>query len=65
MKIEITLTKAEKDETIDLVVFDPCVAIDCSEIDCVDCPLHNAAVGVRKAHEVFINVLNKLRVEGE
>lgn len=65
MKINITLTKAEKDETIDLVIFDPCAAIDCRDIDCKECPLYNAVKDVRRAGEAFVNVLDKLIVEGE
>ena len=65
MKIEIILTKTEKDETIDLVVFDPCAAINCREIDCNECPLRNVAEDVRRAGEAFVNVLEKLTVEDE
>ena len=65
MKIEITLTKREKDETIDLVTYDPCGCIDCRGIDCEECPLRNAAEDVRRAGEAFVNVLEKLGVEGE
>lgn len=65
MKVEITITKAEKDETLDLVVFDPCVVIDCREISCEECPLHSAAYDLRKASEAFVKVLEKMKVEGE
>ena len=65
MKIKITLTKAEKDETLDLVVFDPCTAIDCREISCEECPLHSAAYDLRKAQDTFVNLLEKLTVEDE
>lgn len=65
MKIKITLTETEKDGTLDLVVFDPCAAIDCREINCEECPLRNVAEDVRRASEAFVNVLDKLTVEGE
>lgn len=65
MKIEITLTKAEKDETLDLVVFDPCAAIDCREIDCDACPLRSVAEDVRRASVAFVDVLEKMKVAGE
>ena len=62
MKIQITLTKAEKDETLDLVNFDPCAAINCREIDCDECPLQCVAEDIRRAGEAFANVLDKLTV---
>ena len=65
MKIEIILTKTEKDETLDLVVFDPCTAIDCREISCEECPLHSVAYDLRKAQDTFVNLLEKMKVEGE
>ena len=65
MKIKITLTKAEKDEALDLVAFDPCAAINCREIDCNECPLYSVAEDIRRAGEAFVNVLEKLTVEGE
>ena len=65
MKVEITITKAEKDETLDWVVFDPCAVIDCREISCEECPLHSAAYDLRKAQDTFVNLLEKMKVEGE
>ena len=65
MKVEITITKAEKDETLDLVVFDPCAVIDCREISCEECPLRSVAYDIRKASEAFVKVLEKMKVEGE
>ena len=65
MKIQITLTKAEKEETLDIVTFDPCAAIHCRKIDCDECPLQCVAEDVRRAGVAFANVLDKIAVEDD
>ena len=38
MKVSVVLTKAEKDQTQQLIFSDPCTYIECGEIDCDVCP---------------------------
>lgn len=65
MKVDILITKEEKDETLDLVVFDSCAVIDCRELNCEECPLHGVAHDLRKAQDAFVKVIEKMKVEGE
>ena len=64
MKINITVTETEVQNTIDTVYVDPCAHIECVGIDCDHCPLQVAAEECRKAQEKFINILNSFSVEG-
>lgn len=63
MKVSITITKKEKNSTEDLVLKDPCSCIECGLIDCDVCPLHEAAVELRKAQEKFSKILQSIDEE--
>ncbi len=63
MKISVTLTKEEKNSTENLVLRDPCTNIECGNIDCDCCPLHEVAVALRKAQENFSKVLQSIDEE--
>ena len=65
MKIAITITKEERAKTYNAVYIDPCRDIECTGIDCENCPLQNVAEEMRKAQESFINVLNSFVVVEE
>ena len=41
--MKIVITKKEYDETMDLLIMDPCESIECSGIDCNYCPFREAA----------------------
>lgn len=62
MKITTTITKEERARTYNAVLNDPCKDIDCAEIDCETCPLHSAAIKMRKAQERFIDILDSMVV---
>ena len=64
MKIITTLTAEEKKKTLDMILFDPCTHILCSEINCDECPLQNVAFALRKAQEDYENTINKIKIEG-
>ena len=64
MKINITITKEEVDNTIDILE-DPCNHINCGEIDCECCPFRTAAEELRKAQERFRRVLDEIEVAEE
>ena len=63
MKVSITITKKEKNSTEDLVLKDPCSCIECGNIDCDVCPLHEVAVELRKAQEKFSKILQSIDEE--
>lgn len=63
MKINITITEAERLNTINTVYVDPCADIDCAGIDCDHCPLQVAAEECRKAQDKFISVLKSFSIE--
>ena len=63
MKIQITITKEERDCTEDIIMVDPCFHIKCHEIDCHECPLRENAEELRKAQERFMRTLNGIEVE--
>ena len=65
MRITTTLTAKEKNKTLEGVMFDPCTHIQCSEIDCDECPLQAAGEALRRAQEEYARVLDKIVVEGE
>jgi hypothetical protein len=65
MKIQITMTKEEHDNTIDIVMLDPCTHIQCGQIDCEVCPFRESAEGLRKAKEKFMRVLNEIEVKND
>ena len=65
MKIQITITKEERDCTEHIIMVDPCFHIKCGQIDCKQCPLRENAEELRKAQERFMRVLNEIEVENE
>ena len=63
MKVSVTISKGEKNSTEDLVLKDPCTHIDCGNIDCDVCPLHEVVVELRKAQEKFSKILQSIDEE--
>jgi hypothetical protein len=63
MKINITITEVELQDTIKTVYIDPCAHIECMGIECDNCPLQAAAEECRKAQEKFVNILHSFSVE--
>lgn len=63
MKINITITEVELQNTINAIYIDPCSHIDCAGIDCNNCPLQAAAEECRKAQEKFADILNSFSIE--
>lgn len=65
MKITIAITKEERTKTYNLVYVDPCKEINCTGIDCENCPLQTVSEKVRKAQDGFISVLNSITIAEE
>jgi hypothetical protein len=63
MKINITITEVELQNTINTIYIDPCSHIECAGIDCDNCPLQVAAEECLKAQEKFINILKGFSIE--
>jgi hypothetical protein len=63
MKIQITITKEEHDNTTNIIMVDPCSHILCGQIDCDKCPLRENAEALRKEQERFMRALNEIEVE--
>jgi hypothetical protein len=63
MKINITITEVELQNTIKAVYIDPCASIDCTGVNCDNCPLQVAAEECRKAQDKFIDILKSFSVE--
>lgn len=63
MKIQITITKEERNNTENIIMVDPCRYIKCGQIDCENCPLQENAEKLRKEQERFMRVLNEIKVE--
>ena len=63
MKMIVTMTKEEKSNTEKIILVDPCTHINCGIIDCDSCPLHEAAVALRKAQESFSKILQSIDEE--
>jgi hypothetical protein len=63
MKLSVTISKEEKNETENVILKDPCAHIECGEIDCEACPLHKTAVALRKAQDDFMNTLHSITEE--
>jgi hypothetical protein len=63
MKISITITKEEKNRAENSIIVDPCMHIECCEIDCNNCPLREVAEELRKAQENFNKVLQSIEEE--
>lgn len=63
MKIQITITKEERDNTENIIMVDPCAQIFCRGIDCHECPLRENAEELQKAQEKFMRALNSIEVE--
>ena len=66
MKINVTITKEELNNTKNTVWVDPCTHILCGQIeDCEQCPLREIASDLRAAQNKFISALNAIEVENE
>ena len=65
MKITTTITAEERDAALDDIMLDPCLHIQCGEIDCEECPLHTAVKALRKAQEDYEKAINKITIKGE
>ena len=63
MKFQISITKKEHDNTIKIIMVDPCTHMECGEIDCDKCPLQQNAIALRKEQERFMRALNEIEVE--
>lgn len=63
MKINITITEVELQDTIKAVYIDPCASIECMGINCDNCPLQAAAEECRMAQDKFINILKGFSIE--
>lgn len=64
MKIQITITKKERNDT-EKIMADPCSHILCGQIDCDKCPLKGYAEELRKAQEKFMRALKEIEVKDE
>ena len=62
--MKIVMTKKEYEETMDLLIMDPCESIECNNLDCDYCPFREAAQKVREAHNSFIDIVKSI-YEGE
>lgn len=65
MKIAVTMTKEEKKRVLDQILFDPCEHINCADVNCNQCPLHEAVVRMREAIDNLDNVIDSIPIEGE
>lgn len=65
MKVIVTMTKKEKNRILDQILFDPCERVECSGVDCANCPLRKAAVELRDAMNSFSEALDQIPEEGE
>lgn len=65
MKITITMTKEEKNNTENAILVDPCAHIQCSSIDCERCPLQAHVQKLREVQEDFLKALKMITVEEE
>ena len=65
MKITVTITKEEREKTSNLVYVEPCKEINCSGINCENCPLQPVAENLRIAEDAFLSVLNSIAVAEE
>ena len=65
MKISVTLTKQEVANTKTMVMFDPCLHMNCGTSECRRCPLVDVAEELRQAQSNFLTRLDNLEVEAE
>lgn len=63
MKITTTITKEERDNTVNAIWVDPCEHIKCGSIDCENCPLQRLAEKLRTAQEDFLKVFETLTIK--
>ena len=54
MKIQITITKEERDCTKHIIMVDPCFHIKCGQIDCEQCPLRENVEALRKEQRILM-----------
>ena len=64
MKISTTITQIEVEATKTMLNFDPCTHIQCGELECANCPLHECAEELRKAQTRFEQILDEIDIEG-
>lgn len=65
MKIQITITKEERNNTNNMINVDPCSHILCGQIDCENCPLRESVQELQKAKDKFLRALNGIEVEND
>lgn len=65
MKMTITITKEERDKTLNDIMFDPCFHMLCSGIHCDSCPLQTVTEALRRAQENYARTINEIPIEGE
>ena len=65
MKISTTVTKQEVANTKTMVMFDPCLHMNCGTFECRRCPLVDVAEELRQAQAKFLTKLDNLEVEAE
>ena len=65
MKIAVTMTKEEKKKVLDQILFDPCEHINCADVNCNQCPWHEAVVRMREAIDNLDSVIDAIPIEGE
>ena len=65
MKITVTITKEELNNTEKMIWQDPCTHMQCGQVYCEQCPLREAAADFHKAQEHFINILKNIEVEND
>lgn len=63
MKIIITATQKEIEETKNKMYVDPCAYFQCGSIDCEKCPLREVAEELREAQHKFINIVNSITIQ--
>lgn len=65
MKISTTITKQEVANTKTMVMFDPCLHMNCGAFECRRCPLVDVAEELRQAQSKFVTKLDNLEIEEE
>lgn len=65
MIISVTITKQEVANTRTMVMFDPCLHINCGSSQCKNCPLVDVAEELRQAQSKFLTRLDNLEIETE
>ncbi len=64
MKISITITQKEKEDTNNKIWIDPCAYIECGSVEsCEQCPLRDVAANLREAQHKFMNIVNSMPIQ--